>query len=195
MNQKFLVTLLLALAIAPVFAQDAPGLHDTTILIIRHAEKPATGFTLTPEGEQRAQAYTNYFRNFTLDSQPLKLNYLIAAANSENSHRPFLTLEPLSKAIPIDIDNRFPAKDFKRLADELRSHPHGKQILICWHHGDIPQLAQALGADPAKLLPNGRWPDDVFCWVLQLRYDATGQLSDARRINEDLMPGDSAHDK
>ena len=41
----------------PVVASGTGGLADTVVLIIRHAEKPASGFGLTPEGEARARAY------------------------------------------------------------------------------------------------------------------------------------------
>lgn len=195
MTPKRLICLFLVLAAATTFAADSPGLQNTTILIIRHAEKPAIGNTLTPAGEKRAQAYIGYFQNFTIDSQPFKIDALIAATNSENSHRPFLTIEPLSKALGMPIDQRFNAKEYQKLADDLRAKPHGQHILICWHHGDIPQLTQALGADPKQLFADTRWPDDVFCWVIQLRYDADGKLIDAKRVNEDLMPGDTDHDK
>jgi hypothetical protein len=195
MTPRFLVCLFLALATAKAFGADSPGLQNTTILIIRHAEKPASGNTLTPAGEKRAQAYIQYFQNFTVDSQPFKIDTLIAAANSEGSHRPFLTIEPLSKALGMPIDQRFNAKEFQKLADDLRAKPHGQHILICWHHGDIPQLTQALGVDTKELFKNDKWPDDVFCWVIQLRYDANGRLIDAKRVNEDLMSGDTDHDK
>jgi Ketopantoate reductase PanE/ApbA len=49
------------------------------------------------------------------------------------------------------------------LADELRSGPYSnKNILVCWHHGKIPELLASLGADPQKLLPpKGKWPEDI----------------------------------
>jgi hypothetical protein len=191
MLPRFLFCLILTLAALPVLAGDSPGLRDTTILIIRHAEKPVIGNTLTPAGEKRAQAYIKYFQHFTVDSQPVKLDYLIAATNSPNSHRPFLTINPLSQALGLPIDQRFGAKEFENLADDLRAKPHGQHILICWHHGDIPQLVQAIGADPKQLFKDGKWPDEVFGWVIQLRYDANGRLLEAKRINENLMPDDS----
>jgi len=51
-------------------SQDGP--KDATILIIRHAEKPADGSAsgLTAEGEKRARAYAGYFRDFRVDSKP-----------------------------------------------------------------------------------------------------------------------------
>jgi hypothetical protein len=169
------------------------GLADATILIVRHAEKPDTGPGLTPQGQQRAEAYVQYFKTFNIDSKPLHLGYLIAAADSEKSHRPRLTLEPLGKSLGLKIDDRFKAKQTQELADAIRSGASGRRILICWHHGSTPDLLTALGADPAKLLPDAKWPDLQFGWVIQLRYDHDGALIPAasKRLNENLMPEDS----
>jgi hypothetical protein len=171
-----------------------PALKDAVILIIRHAEKTASGDELSPEGYKRADAYVNYFKNYQLDGKPLKLDYLYAAADSKNSKRVRLTVEPLSKATGLKLDNRFANKKFQGMVDELRATSHGHEILICWHHGQIANLVEALGADPDTLLPKGKWPDDVFDWVLELHYDGNGRLipSQTKRINENLMPGDAA---
>ncbi len=171
---------------------DFNALKNTVILIIRHAEKPASGVELSPEGEKRAGAYVGYFQKFTIDGKPVKLDYLFATADSAKSHRPRLTITPLSKALGIKIDHRFKDDDFSELAREIQNHPHGRNILICWHHGKIPALLNALGADPKQLLPNGKWPEDVFGWLIQLRYDENGKLFQSRCIDEDLMPGDSS---
>jgi hypothetical protein len=190
-KQLFCISLLLATS--PLLAsdtQDSPALKDTVILVIRHAEKPDSGFGLSPLGEQRAQLYVNYFKNFTIDSTPLKPDYIFATADSKGSHRPRLTVEPTAKALGLAIDNRFSDKDFQKLADEIRSKPHGRVILIAWHHGEIPQLVQALGADANKLIPDAKWPTDVFGWLIELRYDAAGHLVENRCINEKLMPDD-----
>ena len=169
----------------------APGLKNAVILIIRHAEKSDDGNGLSPAGDARANAYVNYFKNFTIDGQPLKLDYLFVAADSKESHRPRLTIEPTSKALGLAMDTRFKDKNFQGLADEIQSQSHGTGILIVWHHGEIPALLQALGADPGQVIPNAKWPGDVFDWLIQLRYDQNGQLIEVKRINEKLMPDDS----
>jgi hypothetical protein len=180
---------------APSSADAAnPGLEDATILIIRHAEKPESGFGLSPAGEKRAEAYASYFKHFALpsNSQPLTPDYLIATADSAGSHRPRLTLEPLSKELGLKIDARFKNKNFEELAHELQTHKHGHRILICWHHGEIPALAKAFGADPGKWLPDGKWPTDEFGWMLLLRFDHDGHLKpgESQCIHEKLMPED-----
>jgi hypothetical protein len=170
-----------------------PGLRNATVLIIRHAEKPATGDGLSPEGYRRARAYADFFRRFEVDSKPVRPDWLFASSDSRGSRRPRLTLEPLGAALGRPLDTRFRPKEPGELAQELKSKPHGKVILICWHHGEIPELIRALGGQPEKLLPHGEWPSGVFNWIVELRYDDEGRLipGEAMRINEDLMPGDS----
>ena len=175
----------------PGLPKDNP-LSDVTLLIIRHAEKPAVGSGLSAEGELRAKAYAAYFQTYRVDGQPLRLDYLIAADDSEHSQRSRLTLEPLGHAIGLKPDLRFQSRRPADLVEELRSRPHGKAILICWHHGEIPELLEQLGAEPQKLLPHGQWPAQQFGWVLQLRYDHQGRLisGESRRVKEHLMADD-----
>jgi hypothetical protein len=45
-------------------------------------------------------------------------------------------------------------------------------------------LGQALGL---PILPHGSWPDDVYDWVIALRFDARGHLVTARRIVEPAL--------
>jgi hypothetical protein len=174
----------------PPHEEKFAALTNAVILIIRHAEKPDSGFGLSAEGEMRANAYVNYFQTFTIDGQPLKLDYIFAAADSKESHRPRLTIEPTSHALGLAIDSRFKDKDFQELASEIQSKPHGKTILIAWHHGEIPGLIGALGADPKQVIPKVKWPEDVFGWLIELRYDSEGRLIEAKRISEHLMPDD-----
>src|SRR6476646_2034788 len=102
-------------------AQAENPLSDSTILIIRHAEKPEIGTGLSREGEERAQAYIHYFQNFRIKSEPMKLDYLVAADDSDHSQRSRLTLEPLGTAIGLKPDLRFQAKRPQELVRELRS--------------------------------------------------------------------------
>jgi len=176
-----------------VVAEAQEGPKNSVVLIIRHAEDPANGHGLSPRGEERAKAYIDYFQNFTIDGKRLEPEAVLVAADSKQSHRPRLTVEPFAKAAKLPIDNRFANKQPADLAAELRANYHGKVILICWHHGQIPTLLRALGADPETLLPNGKWPRDVFDWVIMVSFDENGRVipESTRRINEHLLPGDS----
>ena len=166
------------------------GLADTTLMIIRHAEKPESGPGLTPAGEARAQAYVGYFEHFMLDGAPMTPNALYASADSKSSMRPRLTITPLSRALGLPIDDRFADKQTKELADALRTEAHGNRVLIAWHQGEIPALIHDLGGDSSALIPGDKWPSDVFGWVVVLQYDHNGQLVATKVIYEHLMPDD-----
>jgi broad specificity phosphatase PhoE len=172
-------------------AQEGP--KNSVVLIIRHAESPESGHGLSARGEERAEAYKNYFLNFSVDSKPLEPNAVVVAADSKQSHRPRLTVERFAKAAKLTIDSRFANKQPADLAAELRANYQEKVILICWHHGQIPALLRALGAAPETLLPNGRWPRTVYDWVIMVSYDENGRLipESAKRISEHLLQGDS----
>jgi hypothetical protein len=172
-------------------AQDGP--KNAVALIIRHAEDGGTGNDLAPRGHERAEAYKNYFLNFTVDSKRLEPAVIFAAKDSKKSHRPRLTVEPFAEAAKLKIDTRFDNNQSADLAADLRANQQGKVILICWRHPYIPALLGALGAEPKTFLPNGKWPGSVYDWVILLSFDQDGRLipESSRRINEHLMPGDS----
>lgn len=167
------------------------GLSNDTILVIRHAEKPADGSGLTPTGLQHAAAYVHYFRTYTISGKSLQLDDLFAAGDSKKSIRPRLTLEPLSQALGLPLQTQYKQDDYAQLVAGLKTLGPGKEVLICWHHKRIPDLLTELGADPAQLLPNGTWPDEQYSWVIQLRYDKYGNLISGltRRIDENLIKG------
>ena len=179
---------------ALIFAADAQdGPKDAVVLIIRHAEDADSGDGISPLGQERAEAYKNYFLNFTVDSKPREPNVIFAAKDSKKSHRPRLTMEPFAKAANLKIDTRFGNDQSADLAADLRANQQGKVILICWRHPYIPALLSALGANPETFLPNGKWPGAIFNWIILLSFDQDGHLipSSSRRTNEHLLPGDS----
>src|SRR5579863_1551999 len=104
MNRLAFWIAFLCLPAALAQAENRDGLRDTTVLIVRHAEKPESGFGLTPAGEERARAYVHYFQNLKIDSQSVKLDALFATADSKNSHRPRLTLTPLSETLHLPLN-------------------------------------------------------------------------------------------
>lgn len=172
-------------ASAATLPQD--NLANNTVLIVRHAEKPLKGSTLTPQGEARARAYVQYFQHFHNGNQAFAVDGLYAGADSQESMRPRLTLEPLHAATGMELHSDIGTKESPRLVNELRTTKHGTHPLISWRHGQIPSLLEAFNASPAKLLPDGKWPDDVFDWVIILHFDTNGKLDSQTLVHEDLM--------
>jgi hypothetical protein len=97
-------------------------------------------------------------------------DFLCASAPSKHSVRPIETITPLSKKIGVSIDSTIADQDCPVLAQELLTDPKydGKLVLICWHHGHLPELAFGLGAAGANV-PNP-WDPNVFNLILNLDY-------------------------
>ena len=192
MRRCFFIAVICGSALSVVAdAQDGP--KNSVVLIIRHAEDAGTGHGLSARGAERAEAYKNYFQNFMIDSKRREPNDILVAADSKQSHRPRLTVTPFAKAAKLPIDSRFGNKQPADLAAELRANHQGKVILVCWHHGQIPAVLRALGVAPETLVPGGKWPKDVFDWVIMVSFDENGRLTPegTKRISEHLLKGDS----
>lgn len=93
-------------------------------------------------------------------------NFLFATQKSKHSNRPVETITPLSLATGLSIDSSYPDSGYGDLARAVLGGQYaGKVVLICWHHGEIPDLAAALGvSNPPK------WKGTVFDLVWQVTY-------------------------
>jgi phosphohistidine phosphatase SixA len=172
---------------------------NTNFLMVRHAEKPDSGNELSVAGQERAHAYAVSLQNYVLNGTLLELDYIVATADSSQSHRPRLTIEPLAKAMGMEINDKYQENDYQKLADHIlqNSKYDESNILICWHHGEILELAAAFGVDANTLPPESHWPSppwpgEVFGWLLQVCYDADGNLIPSQTIciNQQLMYDD-----
>jgi hypothetical protein len=177
-------------SIAVLQAQEARNhLAGSTVLVIRHAEKPAAGASLNPDGVARAGKYAHYFHPFVIDGTTIPINALYAGSDAPDSMRPRLTLEPLSHATGLPLNVKFSTSEPDALAHALAAEPHGDHVLIAWRHKRIPALLSALGADPTRLLPGGTWPDEVYDWVILLHYDVAAHVDRQQLIHEpDPLP-------
>jgi broad specificity phosphatase PhoE len=168
--------------LAPACLPAAP--RPRQILIIRHGEKTGAKSDphLNPRGAERAVALVRLFPAHFDTPQ-----VLFATRRSAHSNREVETIEPLSHALHLGIDSRFADDDYAALAKELLAKPaySRKNVLVCWHHGRIPELAAALGvAHPPK-----PWPDSQFDRVWKIEYSgAAVQFTD---LPQHLLEGDS----
>jgi len=159
-------------------------LASSTVLLIRHAEKPDSGKGLSPMGQARADGYAAYFPSLPLRPKG-HYDHLYASKNSEESHRPKLTLTPLAHALDMHVDTPHSDKHYAKLTDTLLdpSNDYSKQnILICWHHGEILKLANLLLKKQSPPAWPTKWPGDVFGWLLWISYDANENPTSATRV-------------
>ena len=164
-----------------LFATAAPA-QPREVLLIRHAEKEANSIHLSADGWKRAEALPKLFeRKFP------KPDFIFATKPSANSNRPLETVTPLSKALSLPVGTDFANADYQKLAADLLTNPrfNGKVVLVCWHHGTIPDLARKLGADDVP----DHWKEEVFDAVCVLTYK-DGKVKFKKR-HEALMPTDA----
>jgi phosphohistidine phosphatase SixA len=138
------------------------------ILLMRHAEK--TGKTddiyLSTDGMKRAERLATYIPQ--VFGKP---DYIYAAARSKRSIRSIETVKPLAATLGIEVQYHIEDKQFRSLVTEIFSKPEyrSKTIVICWHHGKLPEIASLLGAQKGSY-PDP-WPQDCFNLILDFRYD------------------------
>ena len=138
---------------------------------MRHAEKTgeAGDRGLSPAGTARAERLATWIPEAF--GRP---DFLVAAADSPKSRRSNLTLQPLARATSLPIDDAVENAEFDVLAVRLLADPRytGKFVVVAWHQGKLPKLANALGA-PAESYPD-KWGRETFDRILRLEYGDGG---------------------
>jgi hypothetical protein len=176
------------------------GRFPRQVLIIRHAEKPEEKSDphLSEQGKQRAQLLGRLFAASADRPDPFPTpDFIFAASDSTNSHRPLETVTPLAERLKLPVNHAYDSKlptegngkaGMFGLRDELFGDAKyaGKTVLVAWRHGSIPELAKTLRASQAPT----KWDDAVFDRVWQITYDGRGNATFTDRPQR-LLPGDA----
>ena len=130
------------------------------------------------------------YSNVTLEAplQPLfkRPDFLFATAPTR-SQRPLETITPLAAALNLTPNSHFEDTEVDCVANEIKGQPQyaGMIVLVCWHHGQLPALAHAIGV-PAP----PKWDGAVFDRVWRIDYSRDPQtLID---LPQSLLFGDDA---
>lgn len=111
--------------------------------------------------------------------------FLFATQKSKHSNRPVETITPLSVATGLTINSSYPDAGYADLAKAVLGGQYaGKVVLICWHHGEIPDLATALGVSKPP-----SWKGSVFDLVWQITY--TKGTAKLKVHHQKLLYGDA----
>jgi hypothetical protein len=145
-----------------------------TILLIRHAEKPAPpdvgGVTedgrsssddLSVTGWQRAGAYVSFFGDGHRHPGIARPDRLYAArpTSASSSRRCVSTLEPLARMLGIDINTAYAKGDEAALAKHLSALDG--VALVAWDHRHLPMLAGLIATSDGGQ-PPAFWPQDRY---------------------------------
>jgi hypothetical protein len=164
----------------------------------RAAALPSLFAPADPEVDCKIKADTKSFKasygTQALTGAPPRFDtpdFIFATADSNHSSRPRETATPLAMMLDVPFDaTSYSNKphDISKLGQNLTSDARysAKVILICWHHGTIPDVAKALGvANPPP------WDGSaVFDRVWVIDFAATPlSVSDQPQM---LLYGDSA---
>jgi len=113
--------------------------------------------------------------------------FLFATQASKSSNRPVETITPLSAALNLAYDDKHADGDYAKVASDILTDSKyaGQVVLLCWHHGNIPNLATALGVSNPPA-----WPGSVFdrVWVISYANGTASLANDAQM----LLYGDSS---
>jgi hypothetical protein len=176
----------------PEVKSEVASKAPAVIFIMRHAEKPIAedkSSDLAPQGFKRASVLPTLFVAAPGSSAPARLprpDVIFATAVSKHSNRPIETVTPLAQALRLRIKNDFEDRETGPLAHEVLSGKYaGKVVLICWHHGEIPHVAEALGVTDAPK----KWDDTVFDQIWRVEF--VGGKAQMTIVHEELLPGDS----
>ncbi|KZP26838.1 hypothetical protein FIBSPDRAFT_909115 [Athelia psychrophila] len=140
--------------------------YDNTLYLIRHGEKPSNGSDgLSAQGVERAQCLRTVFG----DSSSYDIGYIMAETpKSDGSRaRPYDTVLPLATDLGITIDtscSKTDAKCVKKAVKAYAGTSGSKNVLICWEHGELTDIASELGVSKAP-----DYPDASFnlIWTVQ----------------------------
>lgn len=160
-----------AAALPSLFAQQQPGL------------------SCAPNGTSGTNAYTATYATVSAAGEAPRFSppdFVYATQASTSSNRPVETITPVLASLGMTCDDKHPDNDYGKVAEDIFAKQGGRNVLVCWHHGNIPGLADKLGIADAP-----EWVSTVFDRVWQITYDAAGNAT-LVDLPQTLLYGDSS---
>ena len=162
---------------AAAMASAAGARAQTTLVLLRHGEKPDAGLgQINCQGLNRALALPDvllakFGRPDALYAPNPGIG-TIDMGTAYNYIRPLATIEPTAIRLSLPVDTRWGLHDLPALEDDLLSSSHAGQLLfIAWEHSLLVQLVRDIvarsGADP-RVVPDWDRADFDSLYVLSL---------------------------
>jgi 2,3-bisphosphoglycerate-dependent phosphoglycerate mutase len=146
------------------------GAQDTTVVLLRHAERISTtdGASLLSEaGHARA-------RNLVPQLEAFHPSALYAS----DLERTQQTLAPLAAklGVPVRVHSR---RDSAGLAADILRTQRGRTTVVCWHHDLAPDFVKALGVP--EPLPELSFEDYGWLWIVRVSAKGAATLEERRQ--------------
>jgi len=164
-----------------VITAGAPALADSTIVILRHGEKPAAGLgQLSCQGLNRSLALPALLlARYGKPTAIFATNPALKKEDKGASYayvRPLATVEPLAIRVGLPISLDWGMADIEPLASKLLENSDGTQIVVWEHHWAerlARRLLQTTGSNPEEV---PRWQNDDFdsLYVIRIRTSSSG---------------------
>lgn len=174
------------------------------IILSRHAEKPdpAQGIvgvdhhgrtdahSLSVRGWQRAGALAALLAHAPESShaglvRPARV-LATKPTKKARSRREVDTASPVAERLGLRLVDDHGHGELPGLVKEVLSDP--TPALVIWHHGEIPAVARALGADPEQIPPH--WPEHRYDLLWVLTRDPAHDHYDVSVVPQRLLAGD-----
>ncbi|KAK7994585.1 hypothetical protein PG991_016173 [Apiospora marii] len=122
-----------------------------TVYFIRHGEKPKKGDGLNSDGVKRAQCLRGVFGV----ASDYNITHVMAQRPKKNGKqkRPYDTVLPLATDMGLDVDTSCKRDDIDCVVDIIKNYKGDGNILICWEHKRMKDVAKALGVKKFKKYP------------------------------------------
>ena len=148
----------------------SPGEATQTVYFIRHGEKPPEGNGLNSQGMQRAQ----YIRELFGPNSEYKIDYILAQRPKKNGSqgRPFDTVRPLAEDLGLTVDTECGRDDFDKVTTKIKHYKGPGNILICWEHKRLTDIAAMLGVRDSPRYPTERY--DII-WTCEKPYNTISE--------------------
>ena len=140
------------------------------VYFIRHGEKPVQGNGLNAQGRQRSKYLTELFG----PSSDYGVEYLIAQRPKRDGRqrRPYDTLRPLADDLGLTVDTACERDEIDAVVAKIQSYTGKGNVLVCWEHKRLSNIAAALG-----VLNPPRYPTERFdiIWTCEEPYQTISE--------------------
>ncbi|MBC7712936.1 MAG: hypothetical protein H7177_06340 [Rhizobacter sp.] len=161
------------------------------IIIMRHAEKPFSGNSLSEAGHLRATLLPEYFEsNKTIaELGPPAAMYAIAPVSVGRSVRSIQTLLPMANHFKITLNQKYTKYQLEELAEAVKTDNQSADatVIICCNRGSIPVLARLFGVKNAPEI----WSSEIYnkLWIVNFKENENENVS-LDELSLNILPSD-----